>query len=494
MTTRVVKGSLWTLVGQVAPLGISIFTTPFIVRTLGAESYGVLILIWAIPTYFGFADLGMSTASTKFAAEAFGDTDREREARTVWTAAAIALAFSVPLAAILITFSDVLVEFLNVPNRIRGDAITAVRVMSLLMVVTFLNLIFNTPFLVRLRMDLNSAINAGFRILGLLASAIAIYWFVEISMAAVALLVIAVAQLSVQVVTGRHLFVELLPVRFDWHHFGGMVRYGASLAIAGVAGMALVNVDKIVLARVSSVETVAYYSVAFIFASLTILASSAVTQSLIPAFAQLTSPAKRDQLNSLLERTVRINVIGMLPVIVGLFVIGRPLLGFWFGSIFAEKSTIILYVLLIGVFFSLLMNIPYSLLLASGQTGTVATLFWAELLPFLVLLIGLASLYGAVGAAIAWSLRAVSDSLIMWKLVRRFHGISFESVRVKLCSMLFAVLILLLPISATVYFNERVLLPVIIYGVSIFAYCVFSWKRLLSEDEREFVKLTLSFS
>jgi len=48
MTTKVVKGSLWTLAGQVAPLGVSLVTMPFVIRMLGAESGGVLILVGLI--------------------------------------------------------------------------------------------------------------------------------------------------------------------------------------------------------------------------------------------------------------------------------------------------------------------------------------------------------------------------------------------------------------------------------------------------------------
>src|SRR5690606_33735012 len=91
MTTRVVKGSLWILAGQVAPLAVFLLTTPFTIRLLGAEGYGVLILVGLIPTYLAFADFGMSMASTKFGSEAYAEGDEEKEARIVRTAALIAL-------------------------------------------------------------------------------------------------------------------------------------------------------------------------------------------------------------------------------------------------------------------------------------------------------------------------------------------------------------------------------------------------------------------
>jgi hypothetical protein len=88
MTTKVVKGSMWTLAGQVAPLLVSLVTTPFVIRMLGSEGYGVLILIGLIPTYFSFSELGMGIASTRFASEAYARGDLEGEARAIRTAEA----------------------------------------------------------------------------------------------------------------------------------------------------------------------------------------------------------------------------------------------------------------------------------------------------------------------------------------------------------------------------------------------------------------------
>ncbi|MBK7801073.1 MAG: oligosaccharide flippase family protein [Chloracidobacterium sp.] len=119
MTTKVVKGSLWTLAGQVAPLGVSLFTTPFVIRLLGSEGYGVLILVGLIPTYFAFADFGMGIASTKFASEAYAAGDSEKEARTVRTAALIALIVSLPVAAAIFIFSNAAIAAFNVPAHLQ---------------------------------------------------------------------------------------------------------------------------------------------------------------------------------------------------------------------------------------------------------------------------------------------------------------------------------------------------------------------------------------
>src|SRR5438270_5493921 len=71
MTTQVVRGSLWTLGGQGVTILAAFVATPFVIRLLGAEQYGVLSLINVMIGYLAFADMGMGMASTRFGGEAF---------------------------------------------------------------------------------------------------------------------------------------------------------------------------------------------------------------------------------------------------------------------------------------------------------------------------------------------------------------------------------------------------------------------------------------
>jgi len=115
MTTKVVKGSLWTLVGTVFPLALSFFFTPIVIRLLGPEAYGVLLLVGLIPTYFSFADFGMAIASTKFGSEAYGNGDSDRERATVWTATFIATGFSVVVLSPVLFFPGWVISQFTVP-------------------------------------------------------------------------------------------------------------------------------------------------------------------------------------------------------------------------------------------------------------------------------------------------------------------------------------------------------------------------------------------
>lgn len=419
MTTKVVKGSLWTLAGQVAPLGVSLFATPFVIRLLGAEGYGVLILVSLIPTYLGFADLGMGLASTKFASEAYAAGDAEREARTVRTAAVIALCTSVPVAVAVFLFSGRLVTLFNVPEHLAWEASAALKVASVTFVLNFLNQIFNTPQLTRLRMDLNTFVNSGFRILGIAATPIVIYLGGGILGAVIVLLAAALLTLGGHVYMSGRLLPPLFDISLDRNAIRPLLKFGGPIVASGVAAVLLANLEKGILPWLTSVKELAFYSVAFNFSSMLTMFSSSMSQSLLPAFAQLFELRSTDALNSLWNRAIRINLLLLPMLLVVLYFISPYFFEVWAGHEFRVNSSRPFHFLLIGLAFHLLTYLPYTALLAKGLTHVLAKLYLIELPFYCIAAFFLIRRFGAIGAAIAWSVRIITDNLLLFFLVSR---------------------------------------------------------------------------
>src|SRR3954447_3495548 len=104
ITASVLRGTSYGTAGQFAVLASAFVATPFLVRMLGAERYGVLALVSLLVGYFLYSDLGMGAASTRFGAEALGRQDRRREVAVVWTSLLIASVPALLGAATLVTF------------------------------------------------------------------------------------------------------------------------------------------------------------------------------------------------------------------------------------------------------------------------------------------------------------------------------------------------------------------------------------------------------
>jgi O-antigen/teichoic acid export membrane protein len=491
MISRVVTGSVWTLAGNLLPLGLSFIATPIVIRLLGAEGYGVFALIGLIPTYLAFADLGMGMASTKFASEAFGDNDFEKETEVVRTTATIALLTSSPVAITLFLFSFDIVKLLNVPDRLLEDASLGLKFTCLTFVLGLLNNIFNSPQLARLRMDLNTLVLSAFRVLGIIGVPVVLYLGGGIAAAAFILTAAAFLTLLGHIIVSGRLNPSLFRLSIDTESFGRLLRFGGGLALSAIAAVLLVNLEKLVLTKLTSVQTLAYYTVAFTLANMATNFTSAMAQSLMPAFAQLLSPSKSAQLNSLFLKGLRINVFGLLPVVAGLIVIAKPFLTLWAGEDFGRESIWPFYILLFGLIFNLNAYVPGTLLIAAGRSDILAKLYWLELVPFVGIAIILTAYFGASGAAAAWTIRVVSDCFIFFFLAKRLKGISLRFVGA-LRPFILALSILLIPIFVSAFLGAFSVWLVLLSAFCTALYALVIWKTNLYDSEKIMILTKLS--
>lgn len=492
MTTKVVKGSLWTLAGQVAPLGVSLVTTPFTIRLLGAEGYGVLVLIGLIPTYLGFADFGMSMASTKFGSEAYAEGDPEKEARIIRTAAAIALASSLPVAALLMIFAGTITGLFNVPEHLAANATAALRIAAVGMVINFLCGIFNTPQLARLRMDLNTLITAIPRILGQIATPIAIYLGYGITGAMSALLAASVLTLFAHIAVSGRLLPQLFEGKIDRTRIRPLLNFGTTIVISLAAGVLLANVEKLVLPRVTSVTILAYYSVAFTVATALTLFSSSMLQSLIPAFSRIFAVNDLERAQDLYSRTIRINLIAFLPIASFLMLAAKPFFTVWAGENFGLESTPSFYVLLVGLMFSFTTPATGAVMVATQNTKVMAILYWAEIVPYIALAAILTHFFGAVGAAMAWSARMLADAVILLFIVDHLVGLKLHLTRAGIFRLVTGIIMLSAGPVVSIFVPGMVVLHLAIWVPSLFLYLVFMWFRGITSIERELIKRKIS--
>lgn len=481
MTTKVVKGSLWTLFGQVAPLAVSLVATPFTIRLLGAEGYGVLILVGLIPTYLGFADLGMGLASTKFASEAYAAGDAGREARTVRTAAVIALCASVPVGLLVFLFSERIVTLFNVPEHLLWEASMALKVAAFTFVLNFLNSIFNTPQLTRLRMDLNTFVTSGFRILGIAATPIVIYLGGGILGAVAVLCVASLLTLAGHIYVSGRLLPPLFDITLDRNAIRPLLKFGGALVGAGVVGVLLVNAEKGILSVILSTTALAYYYVAFTLVNMMTMFSGAMVQSLLPAFSQLQGLERRQQLHSLYSRGIWMNVVWLIPISVFLALVAKPFFTLWAGEDFGRESTLPFYVMLFGIIFNVVAYLPHALILSSGRTDVIAKLYMLEIVPYISLVWLLTRSFGVAGAAAAWSIRAIVDAALMFGIANRIVGVEFQWRRSK--PFLAACALILTPTPFALLNQEMMVFAIPLVIAASLVYIVIVWRTLLLNDE-----------
>ncbi len=488
MTVKVFKGSFWVLTGQVLPLIATFIATPFVIRYLGSESYGVLILVGLVSGYFSYADFGMSLASTKFGSHAYAEHSREKEGLYVRTAAYIAFLSSLVIALPMFFFSGWIVgDLLKVPVHLYSQASVALKITSAAFLLSVISGVVNTPQLSRMRMDLNVLINAGSKILMILITPVVLYFGGGIVEATIVAFGAALAILLGNIFVSGRLLPELYKPTISNAFIKPLMKFGGNVVLYGIGLLITNNLEKLLLPRLVSVQSLAYYSIAFTFANMTTMFSMAMVQTLIPAFSQLLAPDKKIQLNTLFSRSVRISLIGLVPSIMVLLVIAKPFFTIWAGKEFGIESVYPFYILLVGVFFGILVYIPNCVLLSSGRPDIFARFYLIEIIPYAALAFFLVSRFGILGAATAWSIREIVNALIFIWLAKKYTGVSFN-LRGYLDGFIFGFLVFIPVVLFALFYNNFSLWLILMLPISLVAYSLITWVRLTNLEEKVWIR------
>jgi O-antigen/teichoic acid export membrane protein len=422
MMTQVVQGSIWSLSGQAATLMVSLVATPFVIRLLGTEAYGVFVLINVLIGYFAVVDLGMGQASIKFGAEAHARGDGRAEVEVFWTSLLVLSIPTVVTALLLALMAEALAEqVLRLPAYLCEQATVALRLAAIGFVARSVAGVLSSAQSIRLRIDLYALINtlAGIGQIALVPLAIAFRGGVVS-----AVLVVTGVNIGTAVAHGLvslRLFTGLLRPHTSMSLVRPLLKFGIASAAMNLLWIALMNADKLLVVRLVSVRELAYYSVAFTLARLLSLLPAALNQSLFPALSRLYATREPRELQALYTQSLRGLVIWTLPTALGICLVAKPFLAIWAGLDYERESVLPLYVLLAGSVFDALSYVPRILLTAAGKPHLILYFQALNLLPYFVIFIALITRFGIVGGAVAWSLRAMIESaLIFWAVKTRF--------------------------------------------------------------------------
>ena len=116
---RIATNSLYQLATQVLLLAVGLFTSPYIVHTLGLNLYGILVLVGITTNYFGVVELGLGQATIKFLADSSSRKDWPEFTRVFWTSSLSYLVLGIVGAAGMVACTPVLISLLKIPAEAR---------------------------------------------------------------------------------------------------------------------------------------------------------------------------------------------------------------------------------------------------------------------------------------------------------------------------------------------------------------------------------------
>ena len=411
---RLVRHSLYNLLGLGLPLVVAVFCIPVLIRELGEARFGLLTLIWAVVSYFGLFDLGLGRALTQQLAVALAGDDHKGVGPLVATATvlmAVLGIFAGLLMALLAPWGVGLIQ--SVPDQ--QEAVNAVLLMALAMPAIVLTSGLRGVLEARHAFGIINAIRLPMGLFTFLGPVVVVlYGSTRLD---VVTAVLAAGRIVACVVHAWYAW-RVLP---DDH--GRLVLRkrllkplcvsGGWLTLSNIISPFMGYVDRFIIGGVVSAAAVAHYTTPQEIVTKLWIVPGALTAVLFPAFAA--DVTKQDgKTRPLFAKAVHWLFLTLFPVTLFLALFAQEILTVWVGAEFALQSAKLMQIFAAGILINCLAHVPFTLIQGAGQPRITALIHSVELPFFLLALWGLTSKYGVLGAALAWFLRMVVDTLFMF--------------------------------------------------------------------------------
>jgi O-antigen/teichoic acid export membrane protein len=413
------RNTLINVAGKVIPLLVAIITVPFIIKGLGTERFGVLTLVWAVIGYFGLFDMGLGKASTKFVADQEAKDPRQLSP-VIGTSILLLISVGIIGGILIAVITPWLVkDILNIPKDLIGETLKAFYILSGAIPMVLGAVGARGILAAQQRFGLVNAVKIPATVINF-AGPLFVLIFTD-KLQYIVLLLLAERILSF-VIYFYFIFRNSMWTGLSFQLFSRWTKrllgFGVWLAISNFVSPIMVYMDRFIIGVIITMSAVAYYTTPYEIVSRLTIFAAGMAGVLFPAFSVF---FKEDQqrLIGLYRKSIRYLLFILIPIVTFLIFAAHPLLYYWLGNAFADHSTTVLRILVIGMLVNSIARIPSNFIQAAGRPDLRAKLHLIELPFYLVLLWFLTDKLGIAGVALAWLIRVSIDCGMMFYLSNR---------------------------------------------------------------------------
>jgi O-antigen/teichoic acid export membrane protein len=409
--------------GLALPVLAALIAIPMFMHNFGVQRFGAFSLLLAGLAYVSILDLGLASAATYRISAMLGRGEPlDRVTHLVQGAGAAVLAVGAVLAgAVCLAAPWLPVVMSDLPPPLAEEVTLAARVLALSLPAAFAGALLAGVLTAHRAFTQVNLVRIVSGVLTTLAPAVASIWSSDLGLACGIMLLVRVGAALVHWVQCRPLLrtgeAGPAPPGYVAEALRALLPFGGWLTLSNLIGPLMNTMDRFYLGAVRQMEEVAHYVTSYELASKVGLIPAAVLPLLFPllvaGFVQPTEAARRLPMR-LAEALV---LASALPAAL-LAALAPQLMNFWLGGKVPVESTIALQVLAGGILVNCLGQVCYVQIQAMGRTDLIARLHVVLLPVYALLLWLLATRFGIVGAAIAWTTRSVIDSVVLCEFAR----------------------------------------------------------------------------
>jgi O-antigen/teichoic acid export membrane protein len=426
---KTIRNVFFNLASQALILGTSFITTPYIVNKLGADSYGVVILLSTILGYLNFLDLGLSGALIRYLTECASVHDWERFRRILWSS----LIFYAFISLIVVTLfalipSQSILHVINIPPQLHNTFTIAFLVGIAAWVIGFLILPPHAILWAYHRLDMTSFLMLISGALQPILTVTALFLGYGIVGVSIATLLTNVTVSTTTIWMSTRLHRSWGKPIWDPQSLKPLFRYGGWLTLAQVVIQVVGSVDKILIGSYLSPASVGYYSISISLPLKLWIIHGAFVSSAFPLIVSLKAhSASSAEVFHLVSRFARSILLLLSPFSLFFMFFGYTFVSAWINETYARNG---LFCIMLASVYSLISgfsNIFHALLRAWERPDLSTKVYLFTTLGYLPLLYVFIRWLGISGGALALVLFSVIELFLVLRFVQKIFKINPSS-------------------------------------------------------------------
>lgn len=392
--------------GWAAIMGLAF--VPLYIQYLGLEAFGLIGIFVVMQSLLALLDMGMTPTLTREMAkftsgahspQSIRDLLRSLEVIVVCVAVIIAL-------TVWLTSGYLSRVWLNVDELPIVTVSQAISMMGLVIAMRFIESIYRGALFGLQRQVWYNVVNAVIAtlrhggVLFILAWVAAdiqafFFWQAVISVLSITVLVFGVYQI---------LPSSSLPAKFTFDAISKVWKFAGGMMLVSFLAILLTQFDKILLSRLISLESFAYYMLAATVAGGIYMVIGPITSAFYPRMVEFSIEEKGEvRLTSLYHQGSQLVTLLIAPAAMLLCFFSQDVLFMWSGDAsLAEEVAPILSIFVIGVFLNGLMHMPAQLQLAYGWVSLSIKANVVAVTILIPAIYWVVPHYGVIGVAWIW--------------------------------------------------------------------------------------------
>jgi O-antigen/teichoic acid export membrane protein len=413
------RGAAFNLLGAAVPALLAVLTVPLVVRYLGQEDYGLLMLVTSIMGYFALIDINVTAASTKFVAQHHGQGAQEQVNKTASFGLLIYLGIGIIGGTALWTFATPLVtDVFKISAAREADAVRALQWAGLGFFIGQLQVYVQSLPGALGRFDLAGSVEAGFgTLLPLLTVGL-----LMLGGGLVELIWLRIVLGSVQALGVLGWLLRRMKLRWAWPDAGtrrSMLSFSAFAFLSRFAALSYSHGDKLIIGAVVGAAPLTLFAVPAMLVNRVMGLLFRLAAVLFPHASQLAAQQRMAELQTSYFTASRYLSFLNGAMALMLAMLAPAILNVWMGPAFAATSAAILTVMALAQWSDSLTHAPSLVNDGLGHPRVTGLFALARALLGLGLIAFGVAQAGILGAA--WA-HLVASLLIGAAFVAYVHG------------------------------------------------------------------------